>query len=67
MSIQTHNIPARTALFAPPLPAVGRRRSADRGLLVKDLVRPLASRRGVRPHAADALSRLERRRAYLPI
>jgi hypothetical protein len=52
------------ALVLPPSVA---RRVAEAGIDVKDLVRPPAARRGVRPHAADPLSRLERRRTYLPI
>lgn len=43
------------------------RRVVGLGLEVKDLVRPPASRRGVRAHASDRLSRLERRAIFLPI
>jgi hypothetical protein len=37
------------------------------GVQLKDLLRPAPARRGVRAHAADRLSRLERRTVYLPI
>jgi hypothetical protein len=52
------------ALAFPPSVA---RRVAEAGTDVKDLVLPPAARRGVRPHAAAQLSRLERRGTYLPI
>ncbi len=34
---------------------------------LRDLVAPLDARRGVKAHASDWLSRLERRAAYLPL
>lgn len=45
----------------------GMRGGHEDALDAQDLVRPLASRRGVRAHAADWLSRMERRATYLPV
>jgi len=63
MQLITARQPRLGLAFAPTVA----RRTAEAGIEIKDLVRPPAARRGVRPHAADPLSRLERRRAYLPI
>jgi hypothetical protein len=49
------------------LSATARRTIATLSVEASDLARPLAARRGVKPHAADLLSRMERRFTYLPI
>jgi hypothetical protein len=61
---------ATTASHTPALPAdVPQRQDREQLPVIdaRDLVAPLGCRRGVHAHAADWLSRMERRRTYLPI
>ncbi len=63
MSNQTRMITSGRQTLSLAFPPTVARRVAEAGIEIKDLVRTPAARRGVRPHAADPLSRLERRRA----
>lgn len=61
------NTSTDTNTTAHAIPQRSDQNACVQSLQARDLTRPVPARRGVRPHAADLLSRMQRRAVYLSV